>query len=122
MVDAPRSPLSGTGHLAGTGHLSGTEHLAAIRREIALLDREIVELIARRIHLAGEAAGVKTGMGLSIRDPQVEAVVIRSLEAACPGLGLHPGLGRELASFLIGCALDSERHLAGEAVSRSVDD
>jgi len=97
-----------------------TERLAAIRREIALLDREILELIARRVHLAEEAAGLKTGLGLGIRHPEVEAVVTRRLEAACPGLGLRPGLGRELARFLIGCALDSQRHIGCEVVGREV--
>jgi chorismate mutase len=50
--------------------------LEELRREIEAIDREIVELIARRTYVADTIAGVKAEQGLPTTDEQQEQAVM----------------------------------------------
>ena len=77
------------------------ERIEALRDNIAAIDQSILELVARRIHLAEAIASARSDQGLPLRDSRVEEEVIRRMEGTCRVLSLDPALGRELACFII---------------------
>lgn len=79
-----------------------------IRREIAEIDREIVELVARRTSLAERIGGIKVSEGLPLKDAAVEAKVIARYRSYAEEYGLDPDDAGELADLLIGMAMRRE--------------
>lgn len=55
----------------------GREALARARNEIARIDRDIVQLIARRVSTAERVARAKRQARLPVMDPEQEARVVR---------------------------------------------
>jgi chorismate mutase len=55
--------------------VTGPEQLEGIRERLDELDRALVELLGRRVHLARKAAAVKREAGMPMHDPERERQV-----------------------------------------------
>ena len=75
--------------------------LESVRREIAEVDRALVELIARRCHLAQEAGACKARIRRPLVDPRQEASVVRRGAALAREQGLNPEEVRDIFWSLI---------------------
>ena len=73
---------------------SARSDLDALRAEIGAVDRELVELIARRLRLAARIGELKASLGLPVLDPAREAEVIRRAAAGAREKGADPELVR----------------------------
>jgi chorismate mutase/prephenate dehydrogenase len=71
------------------------------RRDIEALDRRILHLVCERLELARSIGALKRQAGVPLRNFAVEAQVHRRMEGACADLGLEPGIGSDLAHYLI---------------------
>jgi chorismate mutase len=76
--------------------------LEALRGEIVALDRELVEVIARRVRLAREIGQAKREMGVPTLDPSREASVVRRAGEMAREAGLPEDDVREIFWHLIG--------------------
>jgi chorismate mutase/prephenate dehydrogenase len=87
------------------------ELLEQHRRDIETLDRRVLHLVRERLDLARQIGELKRSCGVPLRNFQVEAQVHRRFEDACADLGLEPGLGHDLALFLIERAVEEQAAL-----------
>jgi len=87
------------------------ELLEQHRRDIETLDRRVLHLVRERLDLARQIGDLKRSCGVPLRNFQVEAQVHRRFEDACADLGLEPGLGHDLALFLIERAVEEQAAL-----------
>jgi prephenate dehydrogenase len=69
---------------------SRSPELKETREHIDQLDREIVELLARRIALAQRAAKAKAVLGHPVLDPQREAAVFEARKTWAKEMGVDP--------------------------------
>ena len=79
--------------------------LEALRAELAGIDRDILERIARRLELAQRIGQAKSAAGLSTRDFHQEKAVLERAEATAREVGLSPDLARRLLLGLIEASL-----------------
>lgn len=82
-----------------------TDRLEELRRQLGDVDREILELAARRSRLAAEIGREKLRAGLATRDFAQEREVIERARAHAKALSLPPELAEKLALALIESAL-----------------
>lgn len=75
--------------------------LDPLRTELGQIDREILELVARRQALAQKIGQVKRDAGIPTRDYRQERDVVQRARAAAVEHGLSPELGEELILALI---------------------
>jgi chorismate mutase/prephenate dehydrogenase len=75
--------------------------LDPLRTELGRIDREILELVARRQVLAQKIGQVKRDAGIPTRDYRQEREVVQRARAAAVEHGLSPELGEELILALI---------------------
>jgi 3-deoxy-7-phosphoheptulonate synthase len=87
--------------------------IPTLRDEIDRVDRELIKLIARRLHSSVEIAKIKAAKGLDMRSPDREAELIE--EAVRDGQAL--GVSREYIETLMTTVLDYSR----EAQLRALD-
>jgi len=80
--------------------MSETE-IARLREEIAQVDKEIVALVARRLHLAEQVGIEKQLLGLPLRDPDAEERVYSRLLAACVTSEISESFAEGLSKQLI---------------------
>ncbi len=85
---APRPATPSPGPSPATEHHAATFDLAETRHIIDRVDRELVELLARRAQLAHRAAHAKHRLDRAIRDPAREAALLRSRSRWATELGL----------------------------------
>jgi chorismate mutase/prephenate dehydrogenase len=78
------------------------------RRDIEALDRRILHLVCERLELARQIGELKQTAGIPLRNFKVEAEVYQRFEDASTLLGLDAVLGRDLATFLIGKAVEEQ--------------
>ncbi len=78
------------------------------RRDIEALDRRILHLVCERLELARQIGELKHAAGIPLRNFKVEAEVYQRFEQASSFLGLDKVLGRDLATFLIGKAVEEQ--------------
>jgi len=76
--------------------MSAAERLEELRRAIAALDSDLVDLLARRLRLATEIGEIKKQLGLPVLDPAREAEVVRRGAALARERGVDPELVRDL--------------------------
>jgi 3-deoxy-7-phosphoheptulonate synthase len=116
------SHLNPSASLAGNGSQLDLDEFArlmdqlgipSLRDEIDRVDRELIKLIARRLHSSVEIAKIKATKGLDMRSPDREAELIE--EAVRDGMAF--GVGREYIEALMTTVLDHSR----EAQQRAVD-
>jgi chorismate mutase/prephenate dehydrogenase len=82
--------------------------LAELRDEIGRLDRELVDLAARRVALAREAGDLKRQMRLSIVDYAQERVVLDRAREAASRSGLDPAVAEALLATLIRTSVSAQ--------------
>jgi chorismate mutase/prephenate dehydrogenase len=95
------------------------------RRDIEALDRRILHLVCERLELARQIGALKQAAGIPLRNFKVEAEVYQRFEDASSLLGLDAVLGRDLATFLIGKAVEEQAvhrdtHYQGDALRAMV--
>jgi chorismate mutase/prephenate dehydrogenase len=76
-----------------------------LRRELAEVDRRLVELVGRRLHLASSVGAAKRAVGRSTRDFGQERDVVERARANAATHGVPPRLAEDLALMLIRSAL-----------------
>jgi len=76
--------------------MTDAERLDELRRAIAALDEELIDLLARRLRLAAEIGPIKQRLGLPVLDPAREAEVVRRGAALARERGVDPELVRDL--------------------------
>lgn len=91
------------------------------RRDIEALDRRILHLVCERLELARQIGELKQAAGVPLRNFKVEAEVYQRFADASRFLGLDEALGRDLATFLIGKAVEEQAahrdtHYQGDAL------
>ena len=82
--------------------------LDTLREQLNTLDRDLLELVARRQALATEVARVKGELGLPTRDFGRERDVLMRAGAHATELGLSPGLAEALLRPLIHASLATQ--------------
>src|SRR5262245_4420227 len=82
--------------------------LSDLREQIGQLDRDIVELAARRVALAREAGDLKREMRLSIVDYAQERVVLDRAREAAATAGLDPSVAEALLATLIRTSVSAQ--------------
>ena len=78
------------------------------RKEIDLLDKELVKLFCRRLELAKEAGAAKAARGLPVRDPSREEEKLESVSAMTEEAELYSAI------FRITRAWEEEQPVPGE--------
>ncbi|MGD9253439.1 MAG: prephenate dehydrogenase/arogenate dehydrogenase family protein [Holophagae bacterium] len=78
------------------------------RRDIEALDRRILHLVCERLELARQIGDLKQASGIPLRNFKVEAEVYQRFAEAAHLLGLDKDLGSDLATFLIGKAVEEQ--------------
>ncbi len=68
--------------------LDADRRLSPLRAEIERVDRALLDLIAKRVHLGSEIGQAKQHAGLSICDPAREAAVVRQAAPHARSAGL----------------------------------
>ena len=81
--------------------------MSEVRAEIDALDRDIVALLADRLHFIGEAARIKASRDAGRDEPRIEDVVAK-VRAAAEAAGMNPDFIEPLYRDLI------ERSIAHE--------
>jgi chorismate mutase len=79
--------------------------IPSLRDEIDRVDRELIKLVARRLHSSVDIARIKAVKGLEMRSPDREAELIE--EAVEEGAAL--GVGREYIEDLMTTVLEHSR-------------
>lgn len=88
--------------------------LAALRSDIDSLDRELLEVLARRNAVIAELAQRKRAEGTRIRDPEREREVIASRRAQALTLGLAPELIESLFRLIMWASREYQSSLRAE--------
>lgn len=78
-----------------------TDDLDGLREEIADIDREIVELIARRTYVASEVARVKTELDMPTTDEEQEQRVMERAGANAERFDVDANLVKAIFRLLI---------------------
>ncbi len=82
-----------------------TDRLAELRAQIAALDAELLELVARRLALAEAVGQTKRESGLPVRSFGTEAEVLGRFREAASAHGVETEVAERLARFLIGASV-----------------
>ena len=77
-------------------HVNDADRLEELRRTIARLDAELVDLLARRLQVAAEIGEIKRRLGLPVLDPAREAEVVRRGAELARERQVDPELVRDL--------------------------
>ncbi len=88
--------------MTGEPESEGLTELRACRDELEGLDRELIDIISRRIAIARRTAGLKRAANLPILDPQREAVVIRNAVTHARSVGVPEEPVREIFWHIVG--------------------
>lgn len=87
-----------------------SEELERLRSELAEVDREILERVARRRSLAASIGESKVASGRGTRDFAQERVVLERVRRAADALEVPRGLAEDLLRLLIGSSLAVQEH------------
>lgn len=77
------------------------QDLEALRRDIDLVDRQLLELLAHRFRIVERVVAVKSLLGLPARIPDRISEVIESREAQGQALGLPPATAAKLWAVIV---------------------
>ncbi|MCA0375985.1 MAG: bifunctional chorismate mutase/prephenate dehydrogenase [Gemmatimonadetes bacterium] len=88
--------------------------LPVLRAMIDALDRELLQVMARRMALVAEVAEFKRAHGIRIRDAQREADVLRDRHERAVALGLPPGEIESIFRVLLRSSRDHQATLRAE--------
>src|SRR6185437_4271992 len=82
--------------------------LEELRRQLDTVDRELIELIARRLGIVASVGASKAGTGIPVRDVQRERAVLASAALTARQLGVSEDLIRRIFREIIGHAVDRQ--------------
>ncbi len=85
-----------------TDENENVEQLRACREDLEKLDRDLVEMVARRLTIARRTTALKQAANLPILDPQREAAVIRNAVSHARTLGVPEEPVREIFWHIVG--------------------
>ena len=88
--------------------------LSALRDQIDALDRDILQLLARRMAIVAELAGVKRDQGVRVRDAQREREIIRDRRERAESLGLSAELIESVFRLIMWASRDYQASLKVE--------
>jgi 3-deoxy-7-phosphoheptulonate synthase len=115
----PSSALAGNGSQitpVAFGKLMESLGIPLLRDEIDRIDRELVKLVARRLHSSVEIAQIKAGRGLSLRSPAREDELINEARDDARQLGIDPQYVEELMRVVLDHSRSAQRSSVGEVV------
>ena len=75
---------------------SDTDSIEGIRESIVECDRELIDILRRRVDLVRRIGALKARQGLPVTDPQQEATVVRRAAELARAAGLDEELIRNL--------------------------
>jgi chorismate mutase/prephenate dehydrogenase len=93
------------------------ESLDTLRQELASVDRQLVQLVGRRLELASAIGAHKRGAGVSTRDYRQERDVVERARAAAAGCGVPPDVAEQLVLLLIRSSLTVQEREGVEATA-----
>jgi chorismate mutase len=93
--------------------MTGDREIQRMRKEIADVDREIVEAVARRMDLSAQMGDLKARKGIPIEAKDVEAAVLERVTKMGLELGLEEELLKELFDLLIAHSKREQRRHRG---------
>jgi 3-deoxy-7-phosphoheptulonate synthase len=111
----PLASLAGNGSqldLAEFARMMDKLGIPTLRDEIDRVDRELIKLVARRLHSSVEIAKIKAVKGLSMRSPEREKELIEEAVEDAAALGV----GREYIENLMNLVLTHSRAAQREAL------
>lgn len=111
----PESSRAGNGSQLGLvefSHLMERLGIPTLRDEIDRIDRDLIKLVARRLHSSVEIARIKADRGLAMRSPDREAELIDEARDDAATLGVDP----EYVEALMNVVLDHSRAAQQAAV------
>lgn len=114
--DSPRVAIEG-GESQGA---APPRSLAVVRAMIDALDRDLLQILARRMALVAEVAAWKRQHGIRIRDPEREQDVLRDRHERAVELGLPPGEIESIFRVLLRSSRDHQAALRAEVPSGDV--
>lgn len=88
-------------------------NLEDCRREIDMIDRQIVELLNARSRLSRSIAEIKSGTGLPIIDWNREAEILRRVSGECIGI-IPDGAVMEIYRAILRSSRQIQSEVAGE--------
>jgi 3-deoxy-7-phosphoheptulonate synthase len=100
----PEGSLAGNGSqldLASFTGLMDRLGIPSLRDEIDRVDRDLIRLIARRLHSSIEIGRIKAGRGLPLHAPDREAELIDEARDDARRLGVDPGYAAELMELVL---------------------
>ena len=87
--------------LSAFGTLMDRLGIPSLRDEIDRIDRELVRLVARRLHSSIEIARIKAQRGLPLRSPERETELVAEVAADAARLGVDPAFAAELMTLVL---------------------
>ena len=100
----PGASQAGNGSQLGLeefAHLMERLGIPTLRDEIDRIDRDLIKLVARRLHSSVEIARIKATKGLEMRSPDREAELIAEARDDAQQLGVDPGYVESLMSVVL---------------------
>jgi 3-deoxy-7-phosphoheptulonate synthase len=100
----PANARAGNGnHLDSEAFVELMEALGipSMRDEIDRVDRELVKMLARRLHSSVDIARITAGKGLAIRSPKREVELIAEVKEDAEALGMDPAYAEELMEVVL---------------------
>ena len=109
--DPHRAHKAGSG---AAGEVASPRPLAVVRAMIDALDRDLLQILARRMALVAEVAAWKRQYGVRIRDPQREQDVLQDRHERALELGLPAGEIESIFRVLLRSSRDHQSALRAE--------
>ncbi len=100
----PGASRAGNGSQLGLeefAHLMERLGIPTLRDEIDRIDRDLIKLVARRLHSSVEIAMIKVAKGLEMRSPDREAELIDEARDDAASLGVDPGYVEALMNVVL---------------------
>ncbi len=89
--------------------------LEGLRKEIDKLDGKLIDLLAKRMSLAGDMVKIKKRAGMDVCDKDRERVVINQVREQAKKKGLDPMFVENIAQLTMSQMAGVQREVAGEA-------
>ena len=84
-------------------------------------DRQLVKLIARRLHSSVEIARIKAVEGISLRSPDREAELIEEARDDARSLGIDPEYAADLMDLVLRYSREAQHRALDKAPGQSAD-
>lgn len=105
---AQPSGEAGAGSAGGPDVQAGMVRVARLRHRITECDRQLIDILRRRLDLVSEIGDLKARLGIPVTDPRREAAVVRRAAALARDEGLDEELVRTLIWSIMSAARDQQ--------------